>query len=275
MRILSWNILYRDRDDRLEVLADHIRRIDPDVILLQESSPSHAQSLADVLGFHVAVAADDLAAEVISTPAIVTRAPAEESAMHLLGETSDRHYWMVEASVGGRRVASLHLQHTYMGGTMALDADYRGVDSAQQVADIADVEICTSVTTRLEQLDVVREIVCDGTPTIFGGDFNFPPDGVEYRTILGWGVTDTWRAGPRLTNRASILQINPLVSGGSHAYSERADEQLPGTTGPFDYNLDYIFTTEGLRVGDSWTVGRPFGSGAWPSDHLGVVVDVD
>ncbi|MDO5512861.1 endonuclease/exonuclease/phosphatase family protein [Corynebacterium sp.] len=274
MRILTWNILFRERQDRLHTLAEHIRRIDPDVILLQESSPEHAQELASMLGHDLAIAADDPAADVVSCPAIITRLPFTDAREHLLEATPERHYWMVEVMIGGVRVASTHLQHTHEAGTMALDADYRGVDKREKVESIGEIEIRTSVTTRLSQLDIIREVVTDGTPTVCGGDFNFPPDGIEYRTIIEWGLVDAWRAGPRLSNRNTILQFNPLVSGGAHAYSRRAEQQLPGSTGPLDYNLDYVFTTPGLRIEDSWTVGRPFHDGAWPSDHLGVVADV-
>lgn len=274
MRILTWNILWRERDDRRGVLTDHIRRIDPDVILLQESSPGHADALASDLGFAVAVVADDPVAEVVSTPSIITRLPFVAPIGYQLGRTPDRTYWLVEVTIGGIRVATMHLQHTHQAGTMALDSDYRAVDTRAGVEHIADEEIRNSVRTRLEQLDIVREVVCDGTPTVFGGDLNFAPDGIEYRTIVSWNVVDTWRVGPRLTNRATILQANPLVHGGTSVYSDQAEHLLPGTIGPLDYTLDYLFSSPGLTVGNAWTVGRPLAQSEWPSDHLGVVIDL-
>lgn len=279
IRVLTWNVLYRDAPSRIETLCDRIREVAPDVILLQESSPAHAEVIASALGMTVAAVAPEPDKGVTSVPAIITGLPTRDTVVRELYNMGDRATWAVSATVitpqGDVAVITTHLQHTHLAGRMAVDPQYRQTGASTQ-ASIDEDQLRGSVQRRLLELEILMRTRTDNAAavaTVLGGDFNFLPDGVEYRQIVASGLADTWRAGPRLGSAATILEHNPLCSDGPGAYSELASARMPGLRGDLDYTLDFMFHSPTIQVGDVWIVGRPNGDEAWASDHLGIVAD--
>lgn len=281
LRLATWNILNSNRFDRLELLSRHLRNVHPDVVLLQESSPQYALALADELGMHVAVTAVDpaLRDEETSVPAILSAYETSNANVQELPSDTGRAFFHVSATIHATgaevRVGSAHLRHTPQAGRMGLDADYRAAAASRShTGNIKDADLRISVLQRLEQLDAMLSRLDPGEPTIFGGDFNFVPDGIEYRTLASQFV-DTWRSAPRLGHGATILERNPLIGDGRGLYTRQAGSVLEGSTGDLDYTLDYQFCSPGIEVGAAWTIGDPntAETSAWPSDHLGIVAD--
>lgn len=285
LRIATWNILNRHRFDRLELVASHLRNSRPDVVLLQEASPLYARALAEKLGMEVAVTAGDPAStdidDDISVPAILSALEASDPQKDELPSDSDRMFFhvstMIRSAGNEVRVGTTHLRHTPHAGRMGFNKDYLASAASRDRADkIKDAELRISVLQRLEQLDSMLTRFEPGQPTIFGGDLNFVPDGIEYRTLSS-RFTDTWRGAPRLGHGATILERNPLIADGRGIYHAEADQLLEGSTGDLDYTLDYQFCSRGIQVGNAWTIGEPrtAGSSAWPSDHLGIVANYE
>ncbi len=284
IRTLNWNVLYRDLERRAEGLADAIASVGPDLVLLQETNPSHAAETAERLGMVVVGCGPaEAAGTITSVPAILARFGAVDPSPDpglILTDAAKTYAVVHPFAVGGRRliVASIHLTHTAQAGRMALDHDVvAAAQGGATVADIADPTIRDSVRARLAQLDAleaaVRSLAGDGDPILLGGDFNFVPRGPEYRRVLDAGFDDAWESGPRLGSRDTIIEHNPLISDGPGVYDVVSKAALTGTTGPLDYTLDYQFVA-GLRCRAAWVVGRPDPvAPIWHSDHLGVATD--
>lgn len=281
IRVLTWNVLYREIDDRVDDLCSWMQRVQPSVVLLQETNPEHARQVAARMGMRVtALAPADGASAVVSVPAILTALPVVDSAAVPLSTAGTRPTWLVHADLtaNGRtlRVATAHLQHTDLAGRMTVDAGYRRVADGAEITMLQDDQLRSSVATRLRELQLIRSALGPlDSPIILGGDFNFVPDGIEYRRVLSWSLADSWRAGSRLGSGATILQRNPLCSDDALSYQRVAAELLPGFGGSLDYTLDFVFHGSALSVGNAWTVGEPSGGETWASDHLGIAVDYE
>ena len=284
LRVLTWNVLYRDLDGRADGLAAAIAEVAPDIVVLQETNRSHAEATASRLDMAVIGCGPSApGGAVTSVPAILARVdvadPAPGTAVVLADDT--KTYAVLHPfHLGPRRlvVASVHLTHTAQAGRMALDEAY--VTAAQglgDVADIADATVADSVTARLGQIESLTAAAASlagvDAAVILAGDFNFVPHGVEYRRLLAAGYADAWTAGPRLGSRDTIIEHNPLISDGPGVYAEAGAAVMTGTTGPLDYTLDYHFVAR-VRCRAAWVVGRPDPlAPVWHSDHLGVAAD--
>lgn len=283
VRVATLNVLWRDRMGRLDVAGRALQRVDADIILLQETSAEHAAALAERIGHEpVLVAPDARPGEVTSVPAILSRTPAVRTRLVELPLRGDRpHYACLAtfgADAGGLTAVSTHLRHTNQAGRMALDARLRTWTPPMDdpgPSDPRGTDLLGTVADRMIQLEGAHAEVRRffGTPLVFGGDLNFVPDGPEYRTILAWGLADSWRAGPRLGSPHTILEANPLIGDGPGLYSAEAATAYPGMGGGLDYTLDFLFHSRAIRAGAAWVFGRPTAGEDWPSDHLGLVVE--
>jgi endonuclease/exonuclease/phosphatase family metal-dependent hydrolase len=280
---VTWNVLWRERAARQNILVESLREASPDVVFLQETSPAHASVVAAALGMCLAAVPATGSTETTSVPAILTSEKPVESRVLSLPRPLDLSAVSAVAEVEGVRVRliSTHLRHTPHAGRMGIDVDYRSASLGRiPVAGIRDDAIRTSVEVRLAQLEALRTGLIPKAPdeaVIIGGDFNFVPDGVEYRMVLGWGLSDSWRAAPRLGSGATIIDRNPLIADGRRPYASLASTLLPGAPRSLDYTLDFQFHTgPGLAVEAAWIIGEPrTGDGVWPSDHLGIVAEYD
>ena len=285
MRILTWNVLDHERERRVEVLTDRLRRVGPDIVLLQETSQTHAAEVGRRLGMEVAacgrgdrqVTGDSVPAVLCSSDKLTPDGDATELT------TEGRPYVVLlrlrRQDGTEMLVGSVHLAHSNRTGRLAYDPDYvRFTSGHGPLSAIGDDDTRSSVRARLQQIASLEKVTTDSgtTPTFLGGDFNFVAYGAEYRSILELGLRDAWTAGPRLGSRDTIMEYNPLIPGGRGVYDERPPDALSGATGPLDYTLDYQFVTAGVAVLGAWTVGRPDENDPeWVSDHLGLAVDYE
>jgi endonuclease/exonuclease/phosphatase family metal-dependent hydrolase len=117
--------------------------------------------------------------------------------------------------------------------------------------------------------ELVKKIHRRGKPVILVGDFNsVAPDGETYQFILSKGCTDTWPA------------TNPADNG----YTYGHDLSLMNETAEFYERIDFVFLRDKRKclslipvnaevVGDEEE--NRTAEGLWPSDHSGVVVQMD
>ena len=285
MRVVTWNVLYRNREERTDLLVNRLRRVEPDVVLLQETSPEHAETVAEQLGLTMVGCGrsiPDLPHE--SAPALLCSVAGDITPVGDVIELSmdDRTYAIlsrVRLSDGTEAViGSVHLSHTGQAGRMGIDLGYARFSTGHGSLDeVADETFRTSVATRLEQLMELDRVIAGEQPrrgVLLGGDFNFITYGGEYRRVLELGFSDAWSSGPRLGTRDTILEYNPLIGDGRGVYSERPPGVMQGVTGPLDYTLDFQFFTPGLTAESAWTLGRPDEDDPeWVSDHLGLAAD--
>ncbi len=284
LRVLSWNVLYRELDARADGIADVIAAVGPDIVLLQETNPDHAEATARNLDLQV-VGCGPAAPEpgptsvpaILVRPSLIDASPGDGGVL----ADDDKTFAVWRTLTDGPAtivVASVHLTHTFQAGRMALDERYVAAAGGRGEAEaIDDPTIGDSVAARIRQLGALVETLGSeadrAVPIVLGGDFNFVPQGIEYRHLLGAGYADSWEAGPRLGSRDTILEHNPLISDGPGVYTEASGRFLPGTTGPLDYTLDFHFTRN-LACRAAWVVGRPDPERPiWHSDHLAVAAD--
>ncbi|MEA9987054.1 endonuclease/exonuclease/phosphatase family protein [Subtercola sp. RTI3] len=289
LRVLTWNTLHRDRSSRIGSLSKVITHIAPDVVMLQESSPEHADEVAQRTGLHVTAVPDVDSDDATSVPALLTRVPMTGSVVSELPAANDDHrYWAVSGTwTEGEcfiQLTSTHLRHTHLAGRMGLDADYRL--AAQQSRNghagpmQGDPSIADSVALRLRQLQALNDFLTiprqQTSASILGGDFNFVPNGPEYQAVMHQGWSDAWHAAPRLGSGSTILDRNPLIADNPAPYRDVTLAKHPGGSAHPDYTLDFQFVRGNMTVNDAWTVGDPgHAGGQWPSDHLGIVVNYE
>ncbi|RDI35851.1 endonuclease/exonuclease/phosphatase family metal-dependent hydrolase [Rhodococcus sp. AG1013] len=271
LRVVTWNVLHTNRHQRVGLLAAAVATRRPDFVLLQESSPRHAEDLAAELGMHVAAVPDD-AADLVSVPAVLsTREPSEVRVDCLAGDDGRNYYLttaVLEVDSTRIRVGSTHLRHTPSAWQMTETGRRFARDSGIRI-DFGAIEATTAV--RLRQLaeigDLLHRKMEPVDHEILGGDFNLVPDSPEYAAIIEDRLRDSWN-GATAAARATVLARNPLV-GDTPAHL-RSDGPAARA---LDYTLDYQFHSSGMEVVCAEVIGEPDGEGAWPSDHLGLSVD--
>lgn len=272
LRVVTWNVLYRNRDDRLGLLAATVSTLEPDVVLLQESSPQHAADLASELGMRVAAVPQE-DADLVSVPAVLTAREPSEVHIDALSGDDGRNYYLatavIEVDSARIRLGSTHLRHTPSAWQMT-EVGRRFAKESFIDIDADTIDATTSV--RLRQVAEIDALLHQAmTPVdheILGGDFNLVPDSPEYAAILETRFRDSWNDTTALTSRETVLARNPLI-GDTPPRMRSA-----GTTSrAFDYTLDYQFHSSGMVVDHVEVIGEPNGAETWPSDHLGLVVD--
>jgi endonuclease/exonuclease/phosphatase family metal-dependent hydrolase len=263
MRVMTWNLWWRfgPWEQRQAAIFEVVRRVDPDVLCLQEAwaSPGDgiATRLAATFGHHVVASEPIGRNEVGFTNAVLSRWPSSALGDHVLPRADGRpgHRRVVAASVdtpwGAWPVASTHLDHRFD-------------DSAGRVAQ----------ATRLLELGASwRGDPTADPPLVIGGDLNAVPDSDELRLLTGRtaGVpgivfTDAWEQCGDGDGR-TWRRENP--------YS--ADSAWPNR------RIDYVLV--------SWPRPKPVGNPiraelagtepvdvdgvpVWPSDHAAVVAEV-
>lgn len=278
MRVVTWNVLWRDRNQRLDALCRCLAAVRPDVVLLQETSPDHAAAVAQRLDLAaIAVPPRDRiepmpGTDTISVPAILARRLDRKKSIKLTG--GGPACWLITAAVpgpdgGAVRIGSVHLAATRAAGRMTLDPDYLAAARSELGHEaIREPGLRESVATRLQQLATVRAEFTEQQPWLLAGDCNFVPAGIEHRHLLRSGAVDAWEEGPRPGSRCTIVAANPLVAETAADYPD-----LPPGLPTLDYTLDFQFHSGHGAALAGWTIGVPAPGLDWPSDHLGLAVD--
>ena len=261
VRVLSWNLWWQfgPWEERRPAIEAEVVRIDPDIALFQEvwstDEEDQAALLAARTGMHFARTTDAEGKPQRFGNAILSRWPIESSEMIRLpdenGDPSHRSALaVVVATPAGQQLMTVtHIAWQYNAGPLRLA-------QLQAVVDLIDRH---------------RPQDPDAPAPILAGDFNSVPESDEIRRLTGLSTpfhdelvfTDCWAAvgdGPGYT----WTRDNP----------HSADALWPRR------RLDYVFV--------GWPRPKPLGNplsaelvgvdpveGIVPSDHYGVVVELD
>ena len=251
LRFLSLNMLhgfprFAYLDDRLDLIADEIRRLDPDIVCLQEV-PWHwglaARDLAertDLNHLYLRANGNRWAILFEEGEAILSRYPLRDVAVTELDPSAGffEHRVALQATAvtpwGDLRIVSTHLTHG---------------DPAVNEAQAASL------------IGFVGETSSGAAPAIVAGDFNARPDSPQVQALLAQGWIDTYRAA------------NPNDPGLTCCSDDLTDPDQA-----LDKRIDYIFFVPGdgsLEVAASRVIfDRPAETGTgwlWPSDHAGLL----
>ena len=251
LRVLSLNMLhgfprFEHLDGRLDLIAAEIRRLDPDVICLQEV-PWHwgsaAQELAERSGLnHIYMRANGNRWAILfeEGEAILSRYPLREAAATGLAPRAGffEHRVALQATAatpwGDLRVVSTHLTH-----------GDPGVNEGQAASLVS----------------FVNENVSSGAPAVVAGDFNARDDSPQIRALLAEGWIDTYRAA------------HPGDPGATCCIDDLTDPDQA-----LDRRIDYIFLVPGddaLDVAGSRVIfdqpAQTDEGWLWPSDHAGLL----
>ncbi len=258
LRVATWNLWWRfgPWEERLPRIIDELRRVDADVIALQEVWTDGDESLATII-------AGELGFEVCQEPttamdpdigfgnAVLSRWPIRfvSSVRLSAGDAHDEQRLVLRADVDGPRgpiqVFSTHLNWRF---------DHSAI--------------------RQSQVEELTRFVADSRPRSFPpvvcGDFNAEPASDEIRTLTGLRpvvndvlLVDCWRSIHPDDAGYTWNNENPFVA-----------EQLE-----FNRRIDYVFAGWPKARG----AGNPVGAeligaervdGMWPSDHYGVFADL-
>lgn len=272
LRVLTLNIWNRHDpwEDRLRLIREGIRELDPDIIGLQEVLHREGQSQADVIaeGFGYAVAfgaACDLGAGVEFGNAVLSRWPIARKQVFPLptGATDEARALLlaeIDSPHGRIPFAVTHLNWKF----------HHGAAREAQVSAIAEI-LDREAPVDAPALALPPPPPGGGFPPILVGDFNAQPDSSEIRFLKGLHTlggrsvyfSDTFEQaghGPGYTFDATR---NPYAAG-THEYPRR---------------IDYIF----VRGPDRLVRGKPITSrvvfqdlvtGVAASDHYGVYSEI-
>ncbi|HET9492197.1 MAG TPA: endonuclease/exonuclease/phosphatase family protein [Methylomirabilota bacterium] len=245
-------------DGRLDLAVRELRALDPDVIALQEASTGHgrsnvAASLARELGLHH------------------VHAPAT-SRVFPLGLLNQFAVWLIGFAEGPAVLSRFPIAgwevHDLPRCSQALDP--RVLLRAALVTSWGSLDVYSTHTTRDTcQHRRVAELVGarrNALPSVVMGDFNAVQGGEAIAALAGAGFVDVFSAA------------NPGAAG----WTVWQRIEVPEST--VYRRVDYVFVLPGtavsVRVRSSRVVlntpGR-LGNGAvlWPSDHYGVLADLE
>jgi len=233
--------LYHDKADwprRLPLILAELRRLNPDVVTLQEvigheNLPNQAQTLAEELGYEYAFSSVDPESQTQRYGnAILTRRPILARHWTRLEPLDDsRTALHLRIAIGDRalNVYTTHLHWTEGGGAIR----------QRQVADLMRFIADTA----------------DGAPSLVAGDFNAVAAAPELKALT-----------TRFADAYGVLHPD-----------ETADPKANSTLNLSYYppkRIDHVFLQRGVLVPASAAVilNRPDSEGHWPSDHYGVAV---
>lgn len=258
LRVATWNLWWRfgPWEQRLPLIVEELRRVDPDVVALQEvwqdRATSSAHVIGEALGLEVAFAGGvELDDGLWFGNAIASRWPITGSSSVVLPD---------EGKPEGR---------------LALRADVDGPRGALQV-------FCTHLNWRLDQSSVrqaqvraLAELVAGAGPRTYPpivcGDFNAEPHSAEIELLTGqrgvavdgFVLVDAWHSVRSSEPGYTFADDNPY-----------AESQLE-----WDRRLDYVFVGWPKAGGrghprSAALFGTTPSGDLWPSDHYGVVVEL-
>ena len=259
LRVASWNLWWRhgDLDARAPAILETVRRLDPDVLGLQEvcsREPDQIAWLRDELGLHVVAAPGGEDDRFTIVNAIASRWPILDSEWRFLDVgTKPKHRTALRARVdtphGPWQVFTTHLSHGFD----------QSAERSRQLDEIA----AWVDETRRHSSDAVL-------PPVLIGDLNAVPDSDEIRRLTG-------RSAPAVDGLAFSDAWELVGEGPGETYSD-ANPYVTDSAWP-ERRLDYVMV--------SWPRRRPNGNpvratrfgevaidGAIPSDHWGVSVDL-
>lgn len=281
LRVVTYNMLHgfadrendRTLDARLDLLANELARLRPDVILLQEASTTPGtrhRNVVDTLRTRLneALSPDGLAYNSIYYAAHGSRIIGfyEGSAilsLHPIVDHEKLTYSAQSRTPPERRIAVRATINVH--GT---EIDFYSTHLTNQ--DEVRREVPVVELQARELSDVVSRSADTGRLVIIGGDFNAPPDSVVVASMLAAGAQDAWS------------HAAPGTPGGTSLRGSISD-----SSAEFGRRIDYIFIAgEDLDVSavtrildlplvlDSPGVDEATAIPLWPSDHAGVMAEI-
>lgn len=258
LRVATWNVWWRfgPWQERQPAIAETLRRLDADVIALQEvwdtsAGDGQTASLADALGYHHVFAPGFDAGDALFGNAVLSRWPIAARAIRSLPTTPTTEEFRVALRVdvdgprGRFEVYTTHLNWRY---------------------DESHV--------RQEQVRALCEFVAESNersyPPILCGDFNAEPDSEELRMLTGRAAVPV----PRL-----VFIDAWDVGGDGPGYTWCNDNPFAVGDLEADRRIDYVLV--GWRkargaghVVDACVAAVDPVDGVYPSDHYAVVAEL-
>jgi len=264
-RVVTWNLWWRFGDEperRKGAIAATLADVDADVVCLQEvygdgSGADDGRDLATGLGLEVAPTspATTVPGGRRLTNAVLTRWPVLDAGAEVLPAADDRPghrraSWVVLSSpFGPLPVVCTHLAFRF-------DESELRQRQARELARLA---------ARLRDPDAEHH-----APVLLCGDLNAVPDSDELRLLTGRGAAPV----PGLVFNDCWPQVR---DDPGHTWVRR-NPYLAAATWP-ERRLDYVLVSWPRRrllanPVQAFLVGDGPVDGVWPSDHLGVAVDL-
>lgn len=256
MRLLTWNLWWRfgPWERRRAAIDATLAAVGADVICLQETWPDQARDLAERLDcswvFEGRARRDGHTGEPRFGVAVLSRWPIVARVATELPIPSDEDVERVAVMVtldvpgGPVDVVTTHLSHR-----------------PEWTAD------------RIRQLEWTRHLANVGRtgdlPPVLAGDLNSRPRGAELARARQLGLQECWSLAPTEGTGLTMVAANPYLHGGFKDLGDagiRLDHVLVGEPAPGDRR--WVVTN--AEVASSSAL-----RGVWPSDHLGVIVDLD
>ncbi len=266
MRALTLN-LWGEQEPlvpRMALWERDMRRLDPDVIALQEvrqiagQLPNQAQTLAQALGYHHVFAGTVQWGGGLEGLAILSRAPIRESG----------HIELPHATQTERRVL-LHAIVPTPAAEVAVfctHLNYRMTHGVQREDQIEALD---------QRVDEVLAGISGPKVAVVMGDFNASPENDEIRFLRG---LHTLRGRRTHYQDAFLRRHGSLEPGFTWSAKNPYTRRLRFLDA--DRRIDYVFVSpmsrEGLgEVLDCKVVmDEPDGEGVFPSDHFGVLAEI-
>lgn len=257
MQILSWNVWGRagSWQQRQRGIESTLQRLHPDVIALQEAwreadTSPQVERLSRLLQQQVVTAHPPCPAITDRGLAILSRWPISDHLVHELpsGDAEPEHRIALTATLH-RPAGPLVICTTHL--NWQLDHSH-----------VREEQLRFLVSTLSE--DPYRSL-----PLILCGDFNAAPGSDEIRSLTG--LRKTYVPGTVFQDAWAIAGDGTPGYTWSHRNPEAARERLG------NWRLDYVFVrwagASPILHTDVIDGDRP--DGHWPSDHLGVLVELD
>jgi endonuclease/exonuclease/phosphatase family metal-dependent hydrolase len=259
LRVLTLNIWNRQGpwEERLRLIREGIRRLDPDLVGLQEILSHEGQSQADAiregLGYEGAFGlAHDLGGGVHLGNAVLSRWPLASVRVHDLptGETSERRSLLHAEIASPHGVIPFFVTHLNW-------KLHHGVVREAQVAAIAEIVRTTAPMS--------------GLPPVLVGDFNAEPEASEIRFLKG--LQSLGGKSNHFADCFGQVGVGPGFTFDStrNPFAEETHE--------YPRRIDYIF----VRGPDNQVRGKPVSArvvmdevenGIAATDHYGVFAEV-
>ncbi|HEY2191255.1 MAG TPA: endonuclease/exonuclease/phosphatase family protein [Actinomycetospora sp.] len=269
LRVATWNLWWRhgDPERRRPAILATLRELDADVVALQEVW-SHADGSF----------ADEPAAELGTNVAL---RPSRDPSSWTSKLPDAEVYGIANAvlardPIGEPTVAPLPLPSWETAGRMLLDVVVATPAGSCRVVTVHLTSSPVASAPRCEQVRAIAAHVAAAPPTdlppIVLGDFNAEPDSDEMRRLEG---LLTVPAAPELF----LINTRRWATHPEAPTWNPANPHVAATGSP-PIRLDHLLVglgrgTVAVRVADSAVFGdRPI-DGVWPSDHAGVVADLE
>ncbi len=258
VKVMTWNLWWRfgPWEERFPAIVETLKRVDPDVIGLQEvwadGGGRQIDLLAEALGLHSAYEAQLDLDGLLMGNAVLSRWPisgTESVTYSGDGDTGEGRV-ALRADIDGPR-GSLQLFTTHLNWRL----DHSGPRQAQV----------------RELMGFVAASRPRSYPAVVCGDFNADPMSDEVRMITG-------RAAVPVENTVLLDAWEVAGSGGKGSTWSTANPYAAAGLEP-DRRIDYVFAGWPRAGGAGHVVNCEIAAdqpidGVWPSDHFAVVADL-